>query len=360
MSSYITDTSTPASKVIHLDSAHAHVNYQKDEDGNILTTNFLYHMNEAILCPEHLSMICSLHTATIPYSFYNVRHGINNSLVLEYTSGASAAVLYKIVIPSGSYTALTLLNTFLKILAGASDFLRAPWNSGGSTDLYRIYKWNTQWESFVTAGITENPFTTSVGQTPTVVKASLDKARLRYHFHQGTDSGNTLKFKWGHDDSIAGDLFGFRKNAGDVTILVSEDGSTYAQSDKVVDMSDEIHGLYVRTSLTTDGTLNSESGTFSNILGRIAIDVNYGGVIFHTPNNSSHKLQITMPVVKMVGVKLTDDQNRLIDRNGLDWQISIQIDFVPRLQSLHGLTRLERRTKIEDPQKRRKKSAIQV
>eukprot|EP01047_Picozoa_sp_COSAG01_P124602 COSAG01_NODE_53602_length_338_cov_0.610879_1_plen_54_part_10 len=30
--SYITDTSTPASKVIHLDSAHAHIQYSKDED----------------------------------------------------------------------------------------------------------------------------------------------------------------------------------------------------------------------------------------------------------------------------------------------------------------------------------------
>lgn len=30
--SYITDTSTPASKVIHLDSAHAHVRYLKDEE----------------------------------------------------------------------------------------------------------------------------------------------------------------------------------------------------------------------------------------------------------------------------------------------------------------------------------------
>eukprot|EP01050_Picozoa_sp_SAG11_P063374 SAG11_NODE_43143_length_169_cov_401.214286_1_plen_40_part_01 len=39
--SYITDTSTPASKVIHLDSAHAHVQYSKDDEGNQITTNFL-------------------------------------------------------------------------------------------------------------------------------------------------------------------------------------------------------------------------------------------------------------------------------------------------------------------------------
>eukprot|EP01050_Picozoa_sp_SAG11_P039946 SAG11_NODE_17090_length_528_cov_905.195804_1_plen_83_part_10 len=82
--SYITDTSTPASKVIHLDSRHAHVLHQLDEDGNEITTNFMYHMKEAVVCPDHLSMICSLHTATIPYSFYNVRHNVNNSLIVEY------------------------------------------------------------------------------------------------------------------------------------------------------------------------------------------------------------------------------------------------------------------------------------
>ena len=80
--SYITDTSTPASKVIHLDSAHAHLVFQKDEDGNDITTNFTYTMMEAIVCPEHLSMICSLHTATSPYSFYNVRNNINNHIIL--------------------------------------------------------------------------------------------------------------------------------------------------------------------------------------------------------------------------------------------------------------------------------------
>ena len=58
---------------------------------------------------------------------------------------------------------------------------------------------------------------------------------------------------------------------------------------------------------------------------------------------AANKLQISMPVIKMVGVKLTDDKNRLMDLNGLNWQLSIQIDFVPRLQTLQGITRSQRR-----------------
>jgi hypothetical protein len=35
----------------------------------------------------------------------------------------------------------------------------------------------------------------------------------------------------------------------------SRDGVSYSvYSDKVIDMDDEIHGLYLRTSLATDGT----------------------------------------------------------------------------------------------------------
>jgi hypothetical protein len=32
-----------------------------------------------------------------------------------------------------------------------------------------------------------------------------------------------------------------------------------------------------------------------------------------------------------------------MDLNGLNWQLSIQIDFVPRLQTLQGITRSQRR-----------------
>jgi hypothetical protein len=147
---------------------------------------------------------------------------------------------------------------------------------------------------------------------------------------------------WNDVETTCNDLFGFRDDA-DQRIPYSNDKTIFLGGDKVIDMNDEIHGLYLRTSLTTDGTLNSETGTFSNILSRIPITTNFGGVIFHTPQNSSHKLQISMPVIKMIGVKLTDDKNRLMDLNGLNWQLSIQIDFVPRLQTLQGMTNNQRR-----------------
>jgi hypothetical protein len=338
--SYITDTSTPASKVIHLDSKHAHVYHQKDEDGNEITSNFIYHMNEPVICPDHLSMLCSLHTATIPYSFYNIRNNVNNALVMYYSDQAGTYTgTYKMVFPSGNYNAVSFLNTFLTIMNGDSNLLAAPW----AANSYRLYKLGAGGNYSV---FPINPFLTSA--TPYVVQGNFDLVRLRYHIYSST-AVNGILMKWDDPNTTANDLFGFRFD-GPQSIPYSATGYSYLASDKVIDMNDEIHGLYLRTSLTTDGTLNAETGIFSNILARIPINCNAGGVIFHTPNNSSHKLQISLPVIKYVGVKLTDEKNRILDLNGLNFQISVQIDFVPRLQTLNGITRKQRRAHLTENQ----------
>eukprot|EP01050_Picozoa_sp_SAG11_P028402 SAG11_NODE_7575_length_1126_cov_54.943525_3_plen_200_part_01 len=185
--SYITDTSTPASKVIHLDSAHAHLYHQKDEDGNSITTNFIYHMKEAINCPEHLSMICSLHTATIPYSFYNVRHKVNNFLIVDYTDHANTySGIYKIVIPSGNYTAYSLMDKILEIMGGSSAYLASPW-APGQFPLYKLV--NDKFQLTLA-----NPFLSS--QTPYILKMEFDLTRLRYKFSSTSSALNGLIFQF--------------------------------------------------------------------------------------------------------------------------------------------------------------------
>lgn len=355
--SYITDTSTPASKVIHLDSKYAHLFHHNDEDGNQLTSSYIYHMNEAIVCPDHLSMICSLHTATIPYSFYNIRHNVNNALIIDYTDFHHTYTgTYKLIIPSGNYTAGSFLTAFIATMTGSTNFLTHPWTSFNGENQYQLYVFNHNANRWLHQ--TTNPFLTSFYQTQ--VRATYDSDRQRFHLHKASDSNNlnTLSLRWDSTETTANDLFGFRADAPQV-VPYSNDGTLYLASDKVIDMNDEIHGLYLRTSLTTDGTLNAETGIFSNILARISINASPGGIIFHTPNNSSHKLQISLPTIKYIGVKLTDDQNRLIDLNGMNFQISVQIDFVPRLQSLRGMTRAQRRDGEKQYQEYLKRSKIE-
>ena len=111
--SYITDTSTPASKVIHLDSAHASINHIKDDEGNVITSDFVYYMNEAITCPDHLSMLCSLHSATIPYSFYNIREGVNDKIdIIVSVTGFTSPKEHVLTLEAGNYTAISLATQF--------------------------------------------------------------------------------------------------------------------------------------------------------------------------------------------------------------------------------------------------------
>jgi hypothetical protein len=329
--SYILDTSTPASKVINIDSRFAHVFNRRDEDGNQLTSDFLFQMKESVLCPEHLSMICFLQSATIPYSFYNIRHKVNNELILDFVDAvAGRGGTYKLVIPAGSYNAITFANYFTDTLNATDNEIASPWAPG----LFRLYKK----ESGVFQAMTTNPFINYV------VNMSLDLVRLRFKIYTTTQD-STLSCKWNDVETTVNDLFGFRDNAPQL-IPYSTNGLTNLASDKVIDMNDEIHGLYLRTSLTSNGTLNAQTGVFSDILARIPITCNPGGIIFHTPNNSTHKLQITSPVIKYILVRLTDDHNRLLDLNGMHFQISVQIDFVPRIPNLVGLTKTQRRLKI--------------
>ena len=96
----------------------------------------------------------------------------------------------------------------------------------------------------------------------------------------------------------------------------------------VVDISGSIHGVYVRTNLVSDGTLDTQSGTFSNILSRIPIEVNAGGIIFATPNNATHRSVVDLRSIDILTIRLTDERNRILDLNGLHFQVAIAIDFL--------------------------------
>ena len=95
-------------------------------------------------------------------------------------------------------------------------------------------------------------------------------------------------------------------------------------------MNAAIRSLYVRTNLSTTSVLDSSvGGGFSSILARVPIDVDSGGIITIKPADGAvHKLIIKVREITIIGVRLTDQRNRVIDLNGLDWDISLQFDFI--------------------------------
>ena len=79
------------------------------------------------------------------------------------------------------------------------------------------------------------------------------------------------------------------------------------------------------------------------LLGSILIDVNYGGVIFSKPGNNLHKILITSKNITNISVRITDDRGRPINLNGLNFTISILLDFINMKPVIQQINQEERR-----------------
>ena len=99
------------------------------------------------------------------------------------------------------------------------------------------------------------------------------------------------------------------------------------------------HSLYVRTNLSSHSVQDSGTGgAFSSILAKIPVAnsiTGRGGLITLDPTDGAvHQLLLKVKVIDAIFIRLTDRQNRLIDLNGLDWNIALQLDFIetPKLE----------------------------
>tara|TARA_R110002096_G_scaffold151213_1_gene313505 strand:- start:39 stop:968 length:930 start_codon:yes stop_codon:yes gene_type:complete len=273
--SYVLTANTPPPIIIHLDSRFATQYLETDSNGRALTTNFIYVMKEPILVPDHMNLLISLHTATIPYSFYNVRDNVNNKIYYEIAGAAKTLSL-----PAGNYSA-----------TGLASVLKAHIESFGATVVI-AYSRETLKFSFTISGV----------------------ASFNFKFADRTDGANDLLGLYDVDKNIP---------IGDATL-----------SEKAIDLNDSIHGLYIRQNIATKGTLDNEEGTFSNILARLPITTNAGGIIFY--RSDDHETMVSVPLVQTIGIKLTDDRNRAIDLNGLHFQLSLKISYIHK-EKLRGL-----------------------
>lgn len=279
--SYILETNTPPPIVIHLDSRFATTYLETASDGKPKTTNFVYVMKEPLLVPEHMNLLVSLHTATIPYSFYNVRSGVNDKIYYNYNDG----VEQNFSLTAGNYSA-TGLATFLK---------------------------------------------TQLDLTPLTFTISYSRETMKYTFRYS--GGTQFAFRFDGKTDGAQDLLGL------YTETFPINPTTDTLSTKAIDLNDSIHGLYIRQNIATKGTLDNEEGTFSNILARLPITTNAGGIIFFDASHSDHETMVSVPVIHTIGVKLTDDRNRAIDLNGLHWQISLKIAYIHKEKLRDGQPR---------------------
>ena len=120
--------------------------------------------------------------------------------------------------------------------------------------------------------------------------------------------------------------------------------TTNTPSPNVADVNGTIHGLYLRSDISTNSIYDSETKSLSAILARLPIRVNFGGVIFwDTADGTGHKAQVDSQIIKNIRIRLTDDRNRLIDLNGLNFSLTILIDFAYKKEKIQPLNKETRR-----------------
>ena len=269
--SYILSANTPPPVIIHLDSRFATQYLETDELGKPKSSNFIYTLKEPMTIPDHMNLLVSLHTATIPYTFYNVRTGVNDKIAFK-----ADGTPYEFSLVSGNYSATGLASVIKTQLEGISG-----------------------------------------------LSATIDYSRETLKFGFTITGITSFEFDMRHTSNNGADLIGMY-----ATDILTIPMNTRTLVPKAIDLNDSIHGLYIRQNIATAGTLDNESGVFTNILARLPITTNAGGIIFFTPSSNDHETMVSVPVINTIGIRLTDDRNRSIDLNGHHFQLSLKIAYI--------------------------------
>jgi len=307
--SYILQSNAMSSKILYIDSRDASSylaqKTKKNYDGTDivvdLTSYFQYTIKEKIEVPLNQRCLVSLNSATIPYSFYNIRDNVNNILVIKATNLSAVGVFKEIAfpIPEGNYTAYTFAEVIEDVINGTAI---------QDATLAILFKFSMDYD-------------TDLGMFKYTIERRTEDSvnqqiKLEFIFTAGTIN-QTPHIEMG---------FSGKEDIG--WILQTTGTAVSIYSTNVIDMNGSIHGVYIRTNLVSNGTLDTQSGTFSNILSRIPINVASGGIIFATPNNATHRSIVDIRSIDTLTIRLTDERNRILDLNGLHFQVAISLDFV--------------------------------
>ena len=323
------ETGTTASRVIYINSKDA-TSIMADN-----RSDFDFTLDEAIVVPPHHNILLSVYSAEIPYSFYNFRNGVNTKLDYALTGYNNPATYdangkldvtapghNTLTVPEGNYNAVELGLLLTNGIAGLEC-------------LYDVNKLKFSFRC-LTAGT----------RITLALKNGIDTGTPEY---PGEDMNEELGFDW---FNILGDPFVERDIAGlqpfyygytNPTPGVPGPGidnnragpffvtpSYFLYSDDVSDLTNSVRSLFMRTNLSTTSVLDSNiGGGFSNILCRVPINAEAGGIINIDPvNGDVHKLLLKLKTITNISIRLTNQKNETINLNGLDFDVSLKLEFV--------------------------------
>ena len=327
------ETETSASRVLYINSKDATVFFNNNQ------SDFNFTLQEPIVVPEHHSMLMSVFSAEIPYSFYNFRVGVNCRLDYAVTTFNTTA----------DYDA----NGFLDLTPVGANTLLIPEGNYNAVELAKTIS-----DGVFSAGPV-NPL--EVKFDPVKLKFSfrciIANLRITLAMKNGAATGEDMNEELGFDlINVDGDPFveldaggtqwfnGFSNpTLGGGGAPVAGPGTDtirngpffitpayFLYADDVVDVTNSIRSLFLRTNLSTTSVLDSHiGGGFSNILTRVPINAEPGGIIKIEPTNGDvHKLLLKVKSITDISITLTNQKNQVINLNGLTFDISLKLEFI--------------------------------
>lgn len=326
----IAETNTIASRVIFINSANATTIFNQSR------SNFEFVIEEPIVVPNHHSIMLSLMSAEIPFSFYRFNDR-NNTIQYEITAVGTPAT-YNLGIPFGPGSATNPTNFILENNGNytqdqlATNLDSPTFGVNPLVDLDLIYDDAQQKFGFKydgSGGGPANARLTLLLRSGSLVGVSDMVEELGY-------TEDFVKLNGDPYFQLNGGIYsaGFTKVVGgivvDTPITLSARNDFYAFSPFVADFNNQIRTLFLRTNLSTNSVMDSFiGGGFSNILARVPINANPGQTINITPKDGDiHKLLVRKKAFTSINIRLTNHRNETIDLNGLNFDIALKLDFV--------------------------------
>ena len=367
----IAETKTPASILIFINSVNAtqYFNeYKEIPHTNVGGTgikayrsnlsNFEFVLEEPVIVPNHHSILLSMMSAEIPYSFYNFNER-NNTIQWVYTP-FNVAPTYNLVPdpdnPSGPH------------IWGAGSF-------SGVTNNFKLenngnYTAKQLADSIDTAGYGQNPIldlNIEYDEITQKFKIKYDgttnpTGRITLLIGSGNlvgtsdmteELGYTKNFIFDYGDpyfEFDGVTYesGYTKldpagNPVDTQMTLQAINDFFTFGPHVADLNNQVRNLFLRTNLSSRSVMDSYvGGGFSNILGRVPINAQPGGIINILPQDGNvHKLLVRKKAFTSLTLRLTNHRNETIDLNGLNFDIALKLDFIEN-------------SKLEEPENIRK------
>ena len=147
---------------------------------------------------------------------------------------------------------------------------------------------------------------------------SYDRFTMKLTFSNNTNFTNILNLS----TSTANKVLGFAENASDITVLANQSTT----STGVVDLA-TIHSIFVKSNSSSNMVFSTRQG-FSSTIQKVSVDVNSGGIIYLNQNDARQHTVLNSNI-EFIELKLTDQNDRLIDFNAINYELSVGFFVYP-------------------------------